>query len=267
MHLSPEQIAAYREQGFLLLPGVFSNAEIQDYLDRIEILKQIDSPSRVLEKSGIVRALHGSHLDDRRFAELCRLPRMLEPARQLLGEDVYVYQFKINVKAAFGGEVWDWHQDYIFWQQEDGMPEPAATNVMIFLDEVTEFNGPLIVVPGSHRGGVVHPPAGRLGREEGGWEDDVSADLKFTLDTDTVRSMVERGGMAAPKGPRGSVLIFHPNVAHASVPNISPHHRRVLIVTYNRSDNAPQAQDLWRPEFLVSRDCTPLAPLVEAPAG
>src|SRR3546814_9278609 len=53
------------------------------------------------------------------------------------------------------GDVWQWHQDYGTWLNDDLMPTPRAMNVAIFLDEVNEHNGPLMFIPGSHRLGVL----------------------------------------------------------------------------------------------------------------
>ena len=89
------------------------------------------------------------------FARLARHPRMVEPVMQVFGEDVYMHQFKINGKMAFDGDVWQWHQDYGTWKNDDLMPEARAMNVAIFLDEVNEFNGPLMFIPGSHKLGVL----------------------------------------------------------------------------------------------------------------
>ena len=80
---------------------------------------------------------------------------MVEPVQQVLGEALYMHQFKINGKAAFDGDVWQWHQDYGTWRADDLMPEPRAMNVAIFLDEVNEFNGPLMFIPGSHKLGAL----------------------------------------------------------------------------------------------------------------
>jgi ectoine hydroxylase len=66
-----------------------------------------------------------------------------------------MHQFKINGKMAFEGEVWQWHQDYGTWLNDDLMPTERAMNVAIFLDDVNEHNGPLMFIPGSHRKGVV----------------------------------------------------------------------------------------------------------------
>ena len=84
---------------------------------------------------------------------------MVEPVQQLLGEPLYMHQFKINGKMAFEGDVWQWHQDYGTWLNDDLMPTERAMNVAIFLDDVNEFNGPLMFIPGSHKKGVIDAQA------------------------------------------------------------------------------------------------------------
>jgi threonine dehydrogenase-like Zn-dependent dehydrogenase len=95
------------------------------------------------------------------FARLARHPRMIEPVQDLFGEQLYMHQFKINGKMAFEGDVWQWHQDYGTWKNDDMMPTERAMNVAIFLDDVNEFNGPLMFIPGSHKKGVVRAAEGR----------------------------------------------------------------------------------------------------------
>src|SRR5207247_1616599 len=60
-----------------------------------------------------------------------------------------------NAKAAFEGEVWQWHQDYGTWARDDGMPQPRAMNIAVFLDEVMPINGPLMFIPRSHKHGTL----------------------------------------------------------------------------------------------------------------
>ena len=105
--------------------------------------------------SDAVRTNFAAHMYSEPFARLARHPRMVEPVMQIFGEDVYMHQFKINGKMAFDGDVWQWHQDYGTWKNDDLMPEARAMNVAIFLDEVNEFNGPLMFIPGSHKLGVL----------------------------------------------------------------------------------------------------------------
>ena len=96
--------------------------------------------------SEAVRTNFAAHMYSHPFARLARHPRMVEPVVQLFGEPVYMHQFKINGKMAFDGDVWQWHQDYGTWKADDHMPEARAMNVAIFLDDVNEFNGPLMLI-------------------------------------------------------------------------------------------------------------------------
>ena len=102
-----------------------------------------------------VRTNFAAHLYSEPFARLARHPRMVEPVQDLLGEALYMHQFKINGKQAFDGDVWQWHQDYGTWLNDDLMPAERAMNVAIFLDDVNDYNGPLMFIPGSHKRGVV----------------------------------------------------------------------------------------------------------------
>ncbi|MGC2200012.1 MAG: phytanoyl-CoA dioxygenase family protein [Stellaceae bacterium] len=61
----------------------------------------------------------------------------------------------MNAKAAFEGDVWQWHQDYGTWVRGDGMPEPRAMNIAVFMDEVMPINGPLRLIPSSHKHGTL----------------------------------------------------------------------------------------------------------------
>jgi len=261
MHLAEAQLRDFEDNGYLVLTDLFTPDEVDLIKSEVVRLADEDHPGTVREEgSGLVRAIHGSHLVSALLDRVTRLPRLVDPALDLLGDDLYVYQFKVNFKRAFGGEVWPWHQDYVYWHQEDGMREPHAMNVAIYLDEVSEFNGPLMFVPGTHSRGLVDAPDGEPDEED--WRSHVSASLKYTLERATLERAVAERGIVAPKGPAGTVLVFHPNIYHASVPNLSPIDRTMLIVTYNRVDNAPDPHSK-RPEFLVSRDPTPLQAVAE----
>ena len=86
----------------------------------------------------------------------------------------------------------------------------------------------------------------------------VSASLKYTLESATVADLAQQSGLISPKGSAGSLLLFHSNIAHASVPNISPYERVFVIVSYNSVQNTPLQVANPRPEFLVSRNYAPL---------
>lgn len=268
MRITDEQVREYRKDGFLLLPRYLPDDMVTLMRAQLPALYIEDTPGRVLEKgSGIVRSVYGSHRTNRVFAALTRNPRLVDAAMCIVEDEVYVHQFKINAKHAFGGDIWEWHQDYIFWQREDGMPTARVTNVVVFLDEVNEFNGPLLFIPGSHQGGVIDP--GRRKEEAGAggmsWTADVAANLSYTLTKEMISDMVRERGIVAPKGQAGSVLFFDANVVHGSAPNMSPFDRALCLITYNSIHNTPAPRENPRPEFLCSRDFTPIAPLMEEP--
>jgi ectoine hydroxylase-related dioxygenase (phytanoyl-CoA dioxygenase family) len=261
MRLTEQQLREYEDTGFLLIHNYFSNDEITKMKGEAFTISEQDMPGKVREKnSGLVRALHGCHLSNEIFSRLTKLPRMLQPVEQIVGSPTYVYQFKINFKMAFGGDVWKWHQDYIYWMKEDGMARPSCTNALIFLDDVNEFNGPLLLIPGSHRHGLIDVSTTE---KKGDWKENFSADLKYSLDKETVAKLVQDSRIVAPKGEKGAILFFHPNVVHGSAPNISPFNRTILIVTYNSVNNVPPFTAPARPDFIVSRDTRPLVSLAE----
>jgi ectoine hydroxylase len=273
MLINEEQLRAYEENGFLFLPDYFSQAEVEVMKAELPTVFADDTRRKVMEKEGrTVRSVYGSHVSNQTYQRLSRHPRIVLPAMRILGSRVYVYQFKINAKAAFGGDVWEWHQDYIFWLKEDGMPTARALNVMIFFDEVNEFNGPLFLIPGSHHEGMIDVTArdaltaSQAGmpasyRDSPAWISNLTARLKYSLDRNTVARLVARSGIVAPKGPSGSVLFSHPNLIHGSPNNMSPFDRVVAIITYNSVENIPAETGERRPEFLAGRDFEPVVPL------
>ena len=93
-----------------------------------------------------MRSVYGSHETNALFRRLCHDSRLVEPAMQLLDGPVYLHQLKVNAKLGMVGDVWEWHQDFIFWLREDGMPRPLALTAAVFMDDVNEFNGPLLFI-------------------------------------------------------------------------------------------------------------------------
>ena len=270
MHLIKEQLQNYEDNGFVLLPECFSKTEVQRMKNRLPIIFSENTPKRVLEEEGkTVRAVHGVHSTDEVFQGLSRHPQLVKPAMQLLGSKVYIYQFKINAKAAFIGDIWEWHQDYIFWRKEDGLPTARLVNALVLLDDMNEFNGPLFVIPGSHKEGMINVMAENTSNqsqaktERPAWMSNFTAKLKYSLNRELVADLILKYGIFSIKASAGSVLLFDSNIVHASPSNISPFDRTVVIVTYNSIENIPLPVPNPRPEFLVSRDYRPVEPLSE----
>jgi ectoine hydroxylase len=265
--LGPEQVAQYDRDGYLLLPPDFLPGDVLDVVAAaMPAALAEDSPARILERDGAtVRSVYGLHQTQPAISGLTRLPALLGAVRQLLGDDVYVHQSKVNIKAPFAGDQWEWHQDYIYWLQGDGIQKPNLVNVAIFLDEVTEFNGPLTFVRGSHSEGLL---AGTdldgmpLGYEDApAWVATLTADEKFQVQPAVIEDLARNKGLVSPKGPAGSVLMFHPNILHSSAANISPFRRAMLMFVYNGVGNSPHAVAEPRPAFLADPDIVALQPL------
>jgi ectoine hydroxylase len=246
--LSPEQLDALHRDGVLALSGRFSPAEVDAMNAALDDLVDEDVPANIREKrSGAVRTAMGLHLRHPLFERLIRDPRLLVPAQQIFGgEPMYTQQVKINVKEAFTGEQWQWHYDFATHHREDGVPQPLALNLHIFLDDVNEFNGPLMFIKGSHLGG---PVATSL---------DVTTTSYplWTVGPDVVGPLVERGGLVSPKGPAGTMLIFGDSIVHASPPNMSPWPRRIFSLIVNPVANHQTTRA--RTDHQHHRDFSPL---------
>jgi ectoine hydroxylase len=249
MKLSDQQLAQFHRDGFLLLPDLFSPPEVARIRTRLPRLFAEEDPANIREKaSQEVRTAMGLHLRDDIFARLVRHPRLLGPAMQILNQPLYVQQVKVNVKAAFCGEPWQWHYDFATHHCEDGVPKPLALNLHVFLDDVTEFNGPLYFIPGSHKAKT--PPATL---------DTVSTSYPlWVVDHETVTALAKKAGIVSATGRAGTGLIFGDVMLHASPGNISPFDRRIFSLIVNPVSNALTRHQ--RPDHNHHRDLTPVLP-------
>ncbi|MEM7173100.1 MAG: phytanoyl-CoA dioxygenase family protein [Pseudomonadota bacterium] len=250
MHLQSDQLERFREDGFLILPEVFSPAEIESLCRPLPRLFGEDVLQNFREKqSGQTRTAMGLHLRDETYAKIARHPRLLHPAQQILEtEDLYIQQTKVNAKPAFAGEVWQWHYDFATHHQEDGVPAPKALNLHIFLDQVSEFNGPLWFIRGSHKKG---PAPASL--------DVVTTSYPlWCVERPAVADLIEKGGIVSAKGPPGTVLIFGDLLVHGSPPNMSCWDRRIYSSILNPVSNA--LTKYQRPDHQHHRDLSPVKP-------
>jgi ectoine hydroxylase len=248
MNLTEQQVSVFRQSGVLKIPKVFDADEIAALQAAYAELCTEHVAENIREKrGGAVRTAMGLHLRHSAFAALVRDARLVKPARQLLGTGaLYVQQVKVNVKAAFDGEAWQWHYDFATHHHEDGVPQPLALNLHVLLDDVTEFNGPLHFIGGSQSA-----PAQQtfLDRET------TSYDL-WCVDREAVASLMHDGELIAGTGRAGDVLIFGDLMVHSSPPNMSPFDRRIFSLILNPVSNAYTREA--RPEWKHHRDLTPV---------
>lgn len=248
--LTQQQLDQFDEEGWVFLPEVFDAEEIGALKAELPKIFAMDREEVWREKDGeSVRTAFAAHYYNEGFRRLGRHPRLIGPVMQLLDGPVYMHQYKINGKAAFDGDVWQWHQDYGTWKNDDDMPEPRAMNIALFLDEVSAVNGPLFIVPKSHKAGTL----------EAGHDLETTSYPLWTLDRETVKRLADEGGIVAPTGPAGSVLMFHSTIVHASPPNISPWPRTIVYLSLCHVDN--HIRKFKRAEWIAHRDFTPIEAL------
>ncbi|HYM33658.1 MAG TPA: phytanoyl-CoA dioxygenase family protein [Candidatus Cybelea sp.] len=252
MRLNAPQVEQFERDGFVFLPDLFKPAEVGALMAEVPGIFAERRREIVRERTGdVVRTSFAAHTYNEAFRRLGRHPRLIEPAMQLLKSGVYMHQFKINAKAAFDGDVWQWHQDYGTWFADDDMPAPRAMNLAVFLDDVNEFNGPLMFIPGSHK----------EGRIEAGHDVATTSYPLWTIDNQTIARLVARGGIVSPKGKAGSAVFFHCNLVHGSAPNMSPWNRTAVYISANSVENC--IRRFQRPEWIAHRDFTPIEPLAD----
>lgn len=258
--LSETELAQYERDGFLVFNQFLDQTSVERFRDDLRAYEQDDGVLRcegTITEPGKqeIRSIFGIHELSDRFDRLTRDPKILAMVHQLLGSDAYIHQSRINFKPGFHGKGFDWHSDFETWHAEDGMPRMRAVSFSITLTENMPFNGPLMLVPGSHKTFI--PCVGRTP------EDNYQSSLKkqelgVPNDTDLDR-MIERGGIKAPTGPAGSLIIFECNTLHASNANMSPWPRSNLFFVYNSVENQlaqPFCGNKPRPEFLGNRTNT-----------
>ena len=250
MNLTPEQREQFDVEGYIFLPDLFDADEMATLNREAHRIFAQEREEIVREKDGkTARTAFAAQNYNETFRRLGRHPRLVAPVRQLLGGDVYMHQFKINAKAAFNGDVWQWHQDYGTWSRDDLMPEPRAMNIALFLEDVTEFNGALMFIPRSHKGGVI----------EAGHDLETTSYPLWTIDDATIAKLVDEGGIIAPKGKAGSAMLFHCNLVHASPFNMSPHDRTIVYLSLCHVDN--HIRRFKRAEWIAHRDFAPIESL------
>ena len=251
MRLTDAQIRQFNEEGWLFLPEAFSPEEVAVLRAEAEGIYAANRPEIWREKSGAPRTAFAAHTYNEAFRILGAHPRLVEPVEQIFGERLYMHQFKINAKAAFTGDGRQWHQDFGTWHRDDGMPEPRAMNISVFLDEVMPINGPLMLIPRSEKHGTL----------AAGHDLTTTSYPLWTLDDDVVTRLVAEGGIVAATGKPGGVLLFHGNLVHGSAPNITPYPRKIVYLALNACSN--HIRRPTRPEWIAHRDFTPIEPVAD----
>ena len=232
--LSEEQIAHYREHGYVVVPGVLDRLEVDRYLARAREIAHGDVPegaaNRLVKDIAYAKGLEPMPADpelalwkimnpdrfDPVMAECLRLPRVIDAVSSLIGDDLMAFLLMFVYKPPGRPEsLHPFHQDAAYFTFG---PQDLCLGVWIPLDPVDADNGSLCIVPGSHT-----LPVKGLEIKEGlnfgalateGTEDDSSyLDRSITLEL-----------------PPGDCVLFNTRLLHRTSGNKTDRHRRVITL-------------------------------------
>jgi len=261
--LSQRQLESFERDGFILLPGLVGEdrlAQLVREAARLETAVPEGDERRVSEPdSRAVRSIFGIHEISSVYRRFCAEPDVAGVARQILNDEVYIHQSRINYKPGFEGRDFYWHSDFETWHVEDGLPRMRTLSCVVALTESNEFNGPLMLIPGSHKYFI---------RCEGETpEEHYKKSLKKqelgAPPREALRKLLKRAGrLASMKGKAGTVLFFDCNVMHGSAGNITPWPRHNLFFVFNSVHNRlarPYCGLEPRPTFVANREIEPVS--------
>jgi ectoine hydroxylase-related dioxygenase (phytanoyl-CoA dioxygenase family) len=228
--LTPQQVAAYDRDGFVLIEERIPAAVIARCHDEIARFRDeargltthsehIDVEDSHTPESPRIRRIKLPHTVSPVVAELMRSDWILAPVRDLIGPDLRLHTSKLNMKSAGYGASVDWHQDWAFYPHTND----DILAVGVFLDDVGPENGPLMVFPGSHRGPVFDHHAGGV----------------FAGKMNLAASGLDMADARTATGPAGSISIHHVRAVHGSDLNRSGRDRAVLFYEITAADAFP----------------------------
>jgi phytanoyl-CoA hydroxylase len=232
--LSPEQIAAYGRDGYLVLPAVLAEAEIAALEPTFQrfITGQVPGMGRdFCDMSGP----YGRAFEDFNLVNAV-LPRVYDPslvgnvfercassiARQLIGDDATLdYDQFLAKRPQRAAAVFAWHQDLGYWPT--GTPDTRTVTCSLALDDATVENGCLQVVPGSH----LEPQLRR--HRPSAWH--TSPELREEAHTLTVELCAADAVVSLPVR-RGGITVHNERIVHGSPGNRTDGWRRTYVVAH-----------------------------------
>ena len=235
--LNAEQIKAYRAEGYLVVPNVIAPRQIARARTRlaelIEASRQVSVSDAIYDledahtpENPRVRRIKDPHNVDPIYASLLRAPVILDKVAQLIGEDLRMEHAKLNIKPARGGEPVEWHQDWAFYPHTND----DILEVGVMIEDCTTINGPLLIIPGSHRGPI-------FDHHHQGY---------FVGAIDPVASGLNIDDAVAITGAAGSISLHHVRAVHGSKDNHSENDRPLLLFGYCAADAWPLRSDSFK---------------------
>ena len=262
--LSKAQAEAFDRDGYLVLEDIFSAEEVAFLQKQAGKLladpAALDADTVITEPQGNeVRSIFEIHTQSEAMARLAADERLANVALFLLDDEVYLHQTRLNYKPGFQGKEFYWHSDFETWHVEDGMPRMRALSMSILLADNTPHNGPLMLIPGSHREYLTCVGI----TPDNHYKTSLKKQEYGVPDEDSLAQLADVNGIVAPTGKAGTVVIFDCNVMHGSNSNISPFPRANAFLVYNAVSNAlraPFGPVTPRPDFIAARKAAAISP-------
>lgn len=263
--ISAEQAAQFDRDGYLVLTGILTPDEVtslQAETGRLLADPGALDPETVITERGCgeIRSIFKIHAQSGPMRRLAEDERLAGVASFLLNDEVYLHQSRLNYKPGFQGKEFYWHSDFETWHVEDGMPRMRALSMSVLLAENTPHNGPLMLIPGSHRTFLTC-----VGETP---DDHYKMSLKKqeygVPDEDSLAELAHEHGIVAPTGAPGTVILFDCNLMHGSNGNITPFPRSNAFFVYNAVSNRlvrPFGGRKPRPAFIAAREADAIRPV------
>ena len=228
--LTQAQIDAYNETGCIVVENRLPETWLRKLRDEIA---RFEDEARGMTASNDRLDLEDSHTKEAPRLRRIKLPHtisdvvrelmyddlILAPARDLIGPDLRLHTTKLNMKSAGYGAAVEWHQDYAFYPHTND--DILAIGVLI--DDMADENGPLQILPGSHRGPVY----------------DHHVDGVFAGAMVPAENGLNVADAVSLTGPAGSLTIHHGRALHGSALNTSARPRRILFYEMMAADAFP----------------------------
>ena len=260
--LEQKELEAYEQDGFIIIPEVFSEKEIKKFAKELKVLEANEKLRKKEEfisepDSNKIRTIFNQHLFSKIYKKLSRDPRILNKVMQILGSDVYIHHGRINVKRAYRGKSFPWHSDFETWHSEDGLANCRCLSAWLMLTDNTQFNGPLYLIKQSHKKFVscegITP------------KDNYKKSLKKqeygVPSINAIKKLSKNDKLVSAIGKAGTLVLHDGNILHGSSDNISPDDRTNIFFVYNSVKNTPLkpfASKSPRAPFLSLQDFKPL---------
>src|SRR6266567_5007278 len=229
-HLSrAEQLAYYEDQGYLVFPALLSAAELATLRTALaEVLTEAEGLQETNDKFSVtqtddgqwsVRRIFNPIAHHQAFHDLIFNPKILDVVENLFGPDIQLHHTKLNLKPPSKDARFEWHQDYPFFPHTNF----DLLAVMIMLDDSTEENGCLTIIPGSHRDG----PRNHLFARDGA----------FSSQLEDKRVVEDPAHWLKVPVPARGMELHHCNMLHSSTANRGTKPRSAMVIQYRAADN------------------------------